>query len=95
MMRPRLARRLGLDGNPLRRRTDKIAVSLAALLLAVFLIGAPLLSMAAIGWAGRAAAAALVVTVALGIALLSLAWAGRWLLDRHRLAVGETFQSRG
>jgi hypothetical protein len=31
-----LARRLGLDGNPLRRRTHKIAVCLAALLLAVF-----------------------------------------------------------
>jgi hypothetical protein len=173
LMRPRLARRLGLDGNPLRRRTDKIAACLAALLLAVFLIGAPLLSVAAIGWAGRAgaaelraerswrqtpavllpdtpaagqilghsrgparltpsgnpertgqipvstglsvgrpmvplwlapagsrarpglshrglvaneAAAALVATVALSIALLSLAWAGRWLLDRRRLA---------
>jgi hypothetical protein len=29
----RLARRLGLDGNPLRRRTDKIAVCLTALFL--------------------------------------------------------------
>jgi hypothetical protein len=53
----RLARRLGLDGNPLRRRTDKIAACLAALLVAVFLAGAPLLSVAAIGWAGRAGAA--------------------------------------
>jgi len=53
----RLARRLGLDGNPLRRRSDKIAARAAALLLAVFLIGAPLLSVAAAGWAGRAAAA--------------------------------------
>ena len=52
-----LARKLGLDGNPLRRRTDKIAAWAAALLLAVFLIGAPLLSVAAIGWAGRAGAA--------------------------------------
>lgn len=152
--RRRLARRLGLDGNPLRRRTDKIAICLAALLLAGFFLGAPLLSMAAIGWVGRAeaaglraerspaalltttpaaamvpghsrdparltapggpertgqipvstglsagrpwrhhiglvtkeAVAALVVTVALGIVLLSLAWAGRWLLDRRRLA---------
>jgi hypothetical protein len=49
----RLARRLGLDGNPLRRRTDKIAAWAAALLLAVFVIGAPLLSVAAVGWAGR------------------------------------------
>jgi len=30
-----LARRLGLDGNPLRRRTDKIAACLAALLVVV------------------------------------------------------------
>ena len=47
MKRTRLARRLGLDGNPLRRRIDKIAACLAALLVAVFLIGAPMLSMAA------------------------------------------------
>jgi hypothetical protein len=52
----RVARRLGLDGNPMRRHTDKIAVCLAALLVAVFLVGAPLLSVAAIGWAGRAEA---------------------------------------
>lgn len=57
MRMPRLVRRLGLDGNPLRRRSDKIAVCLAALLVAVFLIGAPLLSVAAVGWAGRAGAA--------------------------------------
>ena len=53
MKTTRLARRLGLDGNPLRRRTDKIAACLAALLLAAFLIGAPVLSVAAVGWAGR------------------------------------------
>ena len=56
MKTTRLARRLGLDGNPLRRRTDKIAAFLAALLVAVFLIGAPLLSVVAVGWAGRAGA---------------------------------------
>jgi hypothetical protein len=52
----RLTRRLGLDNNPLRRRTDKIAVCLGAGLLAAFLSGAPLLSIAAAGWAGHAAA---------------------------------------
>jgi hypothetical protein len=52
MKATRLVRRLGLDGNPLRRRTDRAAVCLAALLLAMFLIGAPVLSIAAIGWAG-------------------------------------------
>jgi hypothetical protein len=31
MKTTRLARRLGLDGNPLRRRTDKIEAWLAAL----------------------------------------------------------------
>ena len=56
MKRTRLARRLGLDGNPLRRRTDKIAAGLAALLVAVFLIGAPMLSMVAAHWAGHATA---------------------------------------
>jgi len=52
MTRTRLVRRLALDGNPLRRRTDKIAACLAGLLLAIFLIGAPLLSVAAAHWAG-------------------------------------------
>jgi len=53
----RLACRLGLDANPLRRRTDKIATFLAALLLLVFVAGAPLLAAAAYGWAGRVGAA--------------------------------------
>jgi hypothetical protein len=57
MKTTRLVRRLGLDGNPLRRRIDKIAACLAALLMAVFLIGAPMLSMAAARWVGHAAAA--------------------------------------
>jgi hypothetical protein len=57
MKTTRLARRLGLDGNPLRRRTDKIAACAAALLLAAFLIGAPLLSVAAAGWAAHSGAA--------------------------------------
>src|SRR5215470_11164041 len=56
MKKTRLARRLGLDGNPLRRRIDKIAACLAALLMAVFLTGAPMLSVAAARCTGRAAA---------------------------------------
>jgi hypothetical protein len=56
MTATRLARKLGLDGNPLRRRTDKIAACFAALLLAMFLIGAPVLSVTAIDWAGRTGA---------------------------------------
>jgi len=35
------------------------------------------------------AAAAVVATVALGMVLLCLAWAGRWVLDRRRPADGE------
>ena len=62
MTASRLARRLGLDGNPLRRRTDKIAVCLALLLVVVFLTGAPVVSMAAIGWVSRGAAAGLQAT---------------------------------
>ena len=56
MTATRLARRLGLDGNPLRRRTDKIAACFGALLLAMFSVGAPVLSIAAIGWAAHTAA---------------------------------------
>jgi hypothetical protein len=141
MKKPRLARRLGLIGNPLRRRTDKLATLLTALLLAVFLTGAPLLSVAAVGWAARAAGtgqhaarplhqdpaagkvglaagykvplwedaagsrinpplnhravlaleatAAVVAACALGIMALCLAWAGRWMVDRRRLAAWE------
>ena len=53
----RLACRLGLEANPLRRRTDKIATLLAAVLLLAFLVGAPLLAIASYGWAGRVGAA--------------------------------------
>jgi len=144
-----LARRLGLDGNPLRRRSDRIAIYLGILLVAAFLLGAPPLSGAAIGWAGQAGAAgpraghtghripavrmsagsarttvvggafgysrvlagqtapdvrprtgrlavvarettaAVVATATLGIMLLCLAWAGRWALNRRRLAAWE------
>ncbi len=53
----RLARKLGLDGNPLRRRTDKIGTWLTAQFLVVVLIGAPLFAIAAFSWAGRAGVA--------------------------------------
>jgi hypothetical protein len=49
----RFARRLGLDANPLRRRTDKIATWLVVQLLVVVLIGVPLFGIAAFNWAGR------------------------------------------
>jgi len=53
----RLARKLGLDANPLRRRTDKIDTWLMAQFLVVVLVGAPLLAIAAFTWAARAGAA--------------------------------------
>ena len=53
----RLARKLGLDANPLRRRTDKIAIWLMAQFLVVVLVGAPLFAIAAFTWAARAGAA--------------------------------------
>jgi hypothetical protein len=56
MKATRLVRKLGLDGNPLRRRTDRVGACFAALLLATFLISAPVLSVTAIGWAGRTGA---------------------------------------
>src|SRR5215510_6486358 len=128
----RLACRLGLDANPLRRRTDKIATCLAAQLLLGCLVGAPLLgySWAPSRWVApdgrvrfghipvevgtaagrtvwiwvdavgrptnapvthrtvmaRAATVAAVATIALLTVLAFLAWAGRKLLDRRRLA---------
>jgi hypothetical protein len=53
----RLVRRLGLDANPLRRRTDRVATWLMAQFLVAVLIGAPLLGIAAFTWAGHAGAA--------------------------------------
>src|SRR5262249_6122528 len=53
----RLGRWLGVDRNPLRRRTDKIATWLMAQFLVAVLIGAPLFGIAAFTWAGRAGAA--------------------------------------
>jgi hypothetical protein len=53
----RLARKLGLDANPLRRRIDKIATWLVAQFMVVVLVGVPLFAVAAFTWAARAGAA--------------------------------------
>lgn len=42
-----LSRRLGWDGNPLRRRSDRVEAAVLAGLLAGFLVGAPLLALVA------------------------------------------------
>ena len=52
--RSRLARRLGLDRNPLRRRIDRVQAILGGLLIAAFLTAAPLLMAAAGHWASTA-----------------------------------------
>lgn len=44
-------RRLCPDHNPLRRRTDRAEFTVVALLLAVFLIAAPLAALGAVHWA--------------------------------------------
>lgn len=50
----RRTRRLGLDRNPLRRRSDRIASLVTAGLFAAFLAGAPVASFAAWHWCARA-----------------------------------------
>jgi hypothetical protein len=49
-----LARRLGLDANPLRRRTDRAEAWIKIGLVLAFLIGAPLVVRAAAHWAESA-----------------------------------------
>lgn len=53
----RLAAWFGLDGNPLRRRSDRIASFVITGLFVVFLAGAPVASLVAWHWSGRVAAA--------------------------------------
>ena len=53
----RLSRTLGLDGNPLRRASDRAEACIRAGLLAVFLIVGPMAAMAAGHWASHAAVA--------------------------------------
>jgi hypothetical protein len=50
----RLARALGLDGNPLRRASDRAEAWIRIGLLAVFLIAGPIASVAVGGWAYHA-----------------------------------------
>ncbi len=53
--RARLARRLGLDANPLRRASDRAEAWVRLWLLAVFLAGAPLAAIMATQWVHHAA----------------------------------------
>jgi hypothetical protein len=54
--RTQLARALGLDGNPLRRASDRAEAWIRIALLAVFLITSPIAVLGAGGWAYHAGA---------------------------------------
>ena len=62
--RTRMARALGLDGNPLRRASDRAEAWIRIGLLAVFLIAGPLAGLGAAGWAYHTGAAAAQVKAA-------------------------------
>ena len=96
MKTTRLARRLGLDGNPLRRRTDKIEACLAALMLVVFLTGAPVLSVAAArawvtGRSGHQVSAVLLQATPSVTGLVK----ARWIAPDGRTRTGRISVSRG
>jgi hypothetical protein len=55
-MTARLARALGLDGNPLRRASDRAEAWIRAGLLAVFLAAGPAAALAAGGWVSHTCA---------------------------------------
>jgi hypothetical protein len=63
-VRTRLARALGLDGNPLRRASDRAEAWIRIGLLAVFLISGPLAALGAAGWAYHTGATAAQVKAA-------------------------------
>jgi hypothetical protein len=63
-LRTRLARALGLDGNPLRRASDRAEAWIRIGLLAIFLIAAPMAASAAGAWAHHAGVTAGLVEAA-------------------------------
>jgi hypothetical protein len=96
MKTTRLARRLGLDGNPLRRRTDKIEAWLVTLTLVVFLTGAPVLSMMAgrawvTGQSGHRVSAVLLQAAPPVTGLVP----ARWIAPDGRMRTGRIPVSRG
>jgi hypothetical protein len=93
----RLARALGSDHNPLRRRSDKIAAWLTPAAIAIFLLLGPLVAVGAIVWAHADIAAArqagrdlhavpAVLTQAVPGPLMTAGGANSWLTCRGRAA---------
>jgi hypothetical protein len=100
----RLARDLGLDGNPLHRASDRAEAWIRAGLVVVFLIGAPMAAVAVGLWtadaagsgtsarsapAGPAVLAGIMALAAAALALLIVLRLIRRLLDWRRLAAWE------
>ena len=101
----RLTRGLGLDGNPLRRASDRAEAWIRAGLVVVFLIGAPMAAVAAGLWTahaggsgtsargasvGSAVLTGIMALAAAALALLIVLRLIRRLLDWRRLAAWET-----
>jgi hypothetical protein len=93
-MTARLARALGLDGNPLSRASDRAEAWVRACLLAVFLAAGPVAALAAGGWASHlgaetSAVAAVMTLVAVAVALRAALQLTRRFLNWRRLAAWE------
>ena len=99
----RLARALGLDGNPLRRASHRAEAWIRVGLLAVFLIAGPIAAVAAGGWASQistaepsartaqahAVKAVLLLKAPVAVGLAGSAWGDQvWVPARWKSASG-------
>lgn len=88
----RLARALGLDGNPLRRASDRAEAWIRAGLLVVFLAAGPIAALV-VGQLGESATAAVLASAAtlaaMALALLIALRLIQRFLGRRRLAAWE------
>ena len=88
----RLARSLGLDGNPLRRASDRAEAWIRIGVLAAFLVAGPQAATGAVhlvhhcGITGQTVPVTALTLVLVALALLTVLRLIRRLLDRRRLA---------
>ncbi|HET6191415.1 MAG TPA: hypothetical protein VFE59_30965 [Trebonia sp.] len=91
-MKARLVRALGLDGNPLRRASDRAEAWIRAGLLIIFLTAGPIAALA-VGQLGESATAAVLASAAtlaaMALALLIVLRLIQRFLSRRRLAAWE------
>lgn len=86
----RLARALGLDGNPLRRGSDRAEAWIRAWLVVIFLIAGPMAALAAGQWTAHAAVPAALITLAVtALALLGVLRLIQRFLNWRRAAAWE------